>query len=268
MRTSVIGAALTVFMCALVVGCVDCTLSAGETRVRGSGRVVEVERGISGVTGVELATFGSLKIEFGEKEKLVIEAEDNLIEFILTDIRGGILEIETQRRVSLKPQKKVRYFLTVKDLESIRISSSGDIFAPHVDAGEFEIRSSSSGDLVMKGIDAKSVAITMSSSGDVDLGAIDTRELDVGISSSGDLSIEGGEARLQNIHLSSSGDYIAGSVISRNAHVSISSSGDAHIHVDDSLNASLSSSGSLYYSGDPSLSVSTSSSGRVRRVGH
>lgn len=267
MRVTAKIAALLIIVLVFIAGCVERTIDAGEARVAGSGRVVEVEHSISGVTGVHLATFGDLKIELGEKEKFIIEAEDNLVELFEIDIRDGVLEIETRRHFCLRPKKKVRYYLTVKHLDTIIISSSGDIDAPDIDSKEFDIRSSSSGDLTMKGIDAVEVEVRMSSSGDVDIGKLNARELDINISSSGDLTIERGRVGFQSIGLSSSGDYIAGDVISENAHASLSSSGDVLIHVDGDLNARLSSSGSLYYSGDASVRASVSSSGRVRRVG-
>ncbi|MGD9140933.1 MAG: DUF2807 domain-containing protein [bacterium] len=267
MKSSVMAAALLAFACAFVVGCVDCTLDAGETRVGGSGHVVESERAVSGVTGVHLATFGDLRIMIADREEFVIEAEDNLIEYIETEIRGGILHIETRRHVSIKPKKKVRFYLTLKELDTVRISSSGDILAPYVETERLDVGISSSGDLVMKGVDATQVYIKLSSSGDADIGRIEARDLDIGISSSGDVTIEDGAVRFQEIRISSSGDYIAEDVRSENAQVSISSSGDAYIHVDGKLNASLSSSGSLYYTGHPSATVTASSSGRARRVG-
>lgn len=266
MKSSVTGLALLAFACASLVGCVDCTLNAGEHGVPGSGHVVESERDIAGVTGVHLATFGDLKIHIGKRQEFVIEAEDNLIEYIETEVKGGILRIETRRGVNLRPKKKVRFHLTLKELDTVWISSSGDILAPYVETEKFDIRISSSGDLVVSGIDATQISIRLSSSGDADIGRISARELEVGISSSGDVIIENGSVRFQEIQISSSGDYIAEDVRSDNAQVTLSSSGDAHIHVDGRLNAWISSSGSLYYSGDATATTSASSSGRARHV--
>lgn len=257
--------AVLVLLTPVVIGaCMISTIYAGETRVNGSGRIAEEEREISGVRGVHLETFGDLRISLGKKDSLLIEAEDNLIEFIVTEVDDGILKIYTVRNACLRPKKPVRYYLTVRELNTIIISSSGDIQAPFVECDDFEIRSSSSGDLTMEGIHATTVNVRMSSSGDVDLGHVNARELDVRISSSGDLTIEKGLAQFQNLTLSSSGDYVAGGLKSQNAHASLSSSGDVHIHVDGHLNASMSSSGSVYYSGDAAVKESRSSSGRVK----
>ena len=71
MRRIVTAAALLILVCAFVMGCVECTTDAGETRVVGSGRVVELECSISGVTGVHLSTFGDLKIKIGDGRRIV-----------------------------------------------------------------------------------------------------------------------------------------------------------------------------------------------------
>jgi hypothetical protein len=267
MRSLAMVAALLLFVSIVIMGCVESTTDAGQARVNGSGRVVRIERSFPPIHGVHLATFGDLKITLGEKQKFLIEAEDNLIDYIETEVHEGILEIDTRRHISLRTSKRVRYYLTVRELDTIAISSSGDIEAPYVECETFDVRSSSSGDLDMQGINAVSVNIRMSSSGDVDLEEVEARELEVDISSSGDLSIDRGAVRFQMVRLSSSGDYIAKRLKSDNAQVSISSSGDAYIQVDGELNASLSSSGSLYYSGDASLQYSISSSGRLRHIG-
>ena len=52
----------------------------GAKKVRGSGKIATEKRRVKGITGVELATLGRLYIELGEKEELIIEAEDNILQ--------------------------------------------------------------------------------------------------------------------------------------------------------------------------------------------
>ncbi len=90
---------------------------------RGSGSVVAETRPVSGITGVDLATIGTVIIQVGDNESLRIEAEDNLMEYFETDVRGGILRIETTpATINLRPTEPVHFFLTVKDLERVRAS--------------------------------------------------------------------------------------------------------------------------------------------------
>jgi hypothetical protein len=223
-----------------------CSIGDGKT-VRGSGNVVEETRAVSGVTGVNLATIGHLIIEVGDTESLRIEAEDNLMEYLETDVLSGKLRIGTQDNVNLDPKRPVNYYLTVKGLDTIVISSSGDIQAPDLEAGQF--------------------SITIASSGNLEMGVLNADTLEVDISSSGNLDIAGGQVKTQNVTISSSGKYTARDLASAEADVRLNSDGSATIWVSDYLKANLSSSGDLRYRGDPTVDATTTSSGDVIQIG-
>jgi len=203
-------------------------VSLGDARtIRGSGDVVEQTRAVSGITGVNLATLGHLTIEVGNTESLRIEAEDNLMEYLETEVRNGSLRIGTQEDVRLDPTKPVNYYLTVTGLDTIVISSSGDI----------------------------------------EMGELEADVLEVDISSSGDLDIASGQVKAQNVTISSSGNYTAEDLVSTEAEVRLNSSGSATIWVLDFLKANLNSSGDLRYRGDPTVDATTNSSGEVIQIG-
>lgn len=213
--------------------------------VRGSGTVVEEERSIAGVTAVSVSNQGDLIVEFGDEQRLVIEAEDNLLPYIETRVSSGRLEIETQGGADLRNTKPIRYYLTVKALASVETNSSGSISAAQVTADDF--------------------SISVNSSGDVNLAGLNAQRLEVKISSSGSVKIADGVVDEQTIRISSSGNYDAVDLESREARVDLSSSGDAEISVSEQLRADLSSSGNLTYYGDPDVDARQTSSGDVSR---
>ena len=235
---------------------------------RGSGRVTTEQRSVTGITGVNLATSGRLFIEVGDAESLRVQAEDNLVPYIKTEVRGGTLNIQAERNRNFQFTRPVEFYLTVKNLNSIMISSSGDVQAPNLKADHFSVIISSSGNLRMGDLQAEEVAVNISSSGDVSMGVVNASRLDVHISSSGDLSISGGEVKQQNIILNSSGDYSARNLASDEAVASLNSSGDATIRVRNQLTANLNSSGDLRYLGSPLVNLNKNSSGDVVRLGN
>jgi len=243
----VLAAALVFLVCSLMA---PTCYFAGE-EVRGSGNVIREERDVSGFIGVKVSNQGDLRIELGDREKLVIEAEDNLLEYIETYVEGGVLKIGTEPNINLRTKKPIRYFLTAKKLDYLATSSSGDIEAPALKADDFTVKISSSGDIDIEGIEAKEISVGISSSGDVKIDTLDSGSLSVRISSSGDLKIGRGNVETQDINISSSGNYDGSSVESRKTEVRISSSGDAKVWVTEDLDVHLSSSGDLYYKGDP-----------------
>jgi hypothetical protein len=258
---------LIVLFVTVQMSCVIEDAGAWRDRVRGSGDIERETRRVRGITGVELATIGTLRIEIGNEEKLIIEAEDNLLEYIETDVRRGVLKIDNDEDVSLEPRRRIRYYLTVKELEELAVSSSGDIIAPDLEADRFDISVSSSGDIDMGTLECEDLEIRISSSGDVHIEELRAETIEVGISSSGEIEIDDGSVEEQEISISSSGEYLAKHLDSERARVRVSSSGDAHVRVSEFLDARTSSSGDINYYGDPRLRSRETSSGDIHRVG-
>jgi hypothetical protein len=240
--------------------------SFGNT-VGGSGEIAQEERSVSDFRGVELATIGTLHIEVGERESLRIEAEDNLLPYLKSEVRGETLTIEVQSGTNLRTTRPVHYYLTVVDLDSVTLSSSGDAEAPDLESKLFTVRVSSSGGLHMGDLTCDTFRAVVSSSGDVSVGQLHGQRLEVELRSSGDLTIAGGEMERQEIQVSSSGSYTARDLESQEADVRLGSSGSATIWVRERLTAHLSSSGNLRYAGNPRADVTTTSSGNVIHVG-
>ena len=258
-----------ILLATFILASLACNLASGlnGATVSGSGNVVEEAREVSGVTGVNLATIGDLTIEVGDTESLRIEAEDNLMEYFETEVRNGKLTIGTKNNVQLQPTKPIRYYLRVTGLDTLEISSAGNIEAPDLEAGKFSMSISSAGDLEMGNLEADTLNVNISSSGNVSMGELNAGTLEVDIGSSGNLDISGGEVKSQNIKIGSSGNYTAQDLASDVAEVRLSSNGSATIWVRDQLKVDLSSSGDLRYRGDPIVDATTSSAGEVIQIG-
>ena len=77
----------------LILSILACTTTingnGGGGSVRGSGVAGSEDRSVGNVTGVELATPGTLDISQGSSELFRIEADDNLLQYIQTDVERG-----------------------------------------------------------------------------------------------------------------------------------------------------------------------------------
>lgn len=262
---------LTLFTLAVLVF-LACSITIpqddGKT-IQGSGNVVEETRTVSGVSSVNLATIGHLTIDVGATESLRIEAEDNLMEYIETQVNNGRLTIDHREatRIRLRPTKPVNYFLTVTGLDTIMINSSGDIEMGDLEADTLTVEIDSSGDVTLGMVNANKLTVQIDSSGDVTLGGVIANTLDIDIDSSGNLDIAGGQVEAQNITIDSSGNYAAQDLESAEAEVRLTSNGSVTIWVQDYLRANLSSSGDLRYRGNPTVDATTTSSGNVTQIG-
>ncbi len=238
----------------------------GYQSVRGSGTAGGENRNVSNVTGVDLGTSGTLDITIGTSKSLRVEADDNLLQYIQTDVSGGRLVIKTRPGISMQPVMPIKYHLTITRLNSVGISSSGDITVPDLKSDDFSISISSSGNLSMMKLDCSSLNVKISSSGDTRISEMNAKTISVNISSSGNLDILGGTVPKQTISISSSGEYRARDLASDTADVNLSSSGEATLRVSTALSGSLSSSGNINFIGNPRVNVRTSSSGRPKQV--
>jgi hypothetical protein len=241
----------TIFACALlalVFSMLACSFiqigdNGGGERITGSGPVVEEDRDVKSVTGIELAMQGTLHISTGSTTSLRIEAQENLMQYIETEVRGGTLLIRNTPGYDLQNTRPIQYYLTVEKLDNIEVSSSGDIEVGNLKSNSLSIRSNSSGDIKIDGLDGSS--------------------LDVKISSSGEVEISGGQIQKQKIDISSSGDFQARDMASATADIDLTSNGSATVWVSDRLSGRLSSSGNIYYVGNPEVDVRMTSSGKT-----
>lgn len=215
--------------------------------VEGSGVITTEERTVKDVQRVTLATVGDLVIQLGEEESLYIEIEDNLLPNILITVEDGMLTIHQKKNVTLAPRLPIRYVLTVRQLDTLIASGSGNVSAPVLQAKAFNIAINNRGNIHLAGLTAET--------------------LEVEINSVGSLQIDQGAVKKQSVILNSAGNYNAENLSCTTANIQINSSGNARLWVNRRLEARLGSSGSVYYYGDPLVAKEISSSGDVIPLG-
>ena len=220
-----------------------CTQGQFRKTVHGNGNVVTKERTTESFTGIKVSTGIDVYLKQGDNEKVSIEADENIQEYILTEVRNGVLHVYTE--TNLRDADRKRVYVTMKEVRSVSTSSAGDIF------GESPIK----GD---------KLEISASSAGNIKLD-VSAKEIKAEISSSGDISLKG-DADILEADLSSAGDLKAYDLSVKEADVSVSSAGDADINVSEKLTARASSAGDINYHGNPKyVDVHSSSAGSVHK---
>lgn len=260
---------VVIFVAAALLISTGCTLGGLVTApngVRGSGDVVEETRDIGEVTGARLATVGTLHIEQGNEVTLRLSGEDNILPLIRTEVRGGVVVIDTEPNTNIRTTRPLDYYLTVVDIDEIALISSGDGETGDLRADDLTIELDSSGSLETGEVTCDVLNVRILSSGNATMDSATGTTLDVELSSAGDLTIRGGNFGRQDVRINSSGSLNARDVRTQEATFRLSSSGSATVWVEESLEARISSSGSVRYAGDPALDWDSSSSGVVKPV--
>lgn len=238
---------LLAVLAALALSALACVNSIDIRTVRGSGEVIEEQRVVEDFSSVNLAGLGHLYIELGQEEALTIEAEDNLIGYIETEVKGQELVISIQDDINIQPEEPIRYYLTVVSLDEVVVSGLGDVEVPELDVDRFKV--------------------LISGAGDIDIDALTADSFEVVISGLGDLNVADGVVDTQEILISGGGSYSASRMESSAAEVTISGLGSANLRVSDTLDVTISGGGDIDYYGSPSVSSSISGLGNLNQVG-
>ncbi len=219
------------------------TYGQSRPKVNGSGNVVTQDREAGYFNAVKVSTAIDLILTQGSSESIRVEADDNLHEYIITEIKNNTLHIYTD--ANIRNAREMNVYVTMKDIEEISATSAGDVIGKSV-------------------INSDELLLSTSSAGDIDL-EVDVQKLTCRISSAGCMNLSGTTDEL-DASLSSAGDLNAFDLTSRTASVTTSSSGDANITVTEKLWARASSAGDISFKGDPSeVDGHTSSAGRIHK---
>jgi hypothetical protein len=227
-------------------------------------------------SGIEMATHGELRVMVGEKVELVVEAADDMMKQIITEVRGDTLVIRRKDRSSnwlrqlLSPRReqRMRFTLTVlaDQLNHLRVTSHGDVVLPQLKGDRVRVELTSHGEVEIDEISATAVDIELSSHGDLLIGQLQAERLTSDLTSHGLVKIRSGRVRTQRVSLSSHGDYLAEGLECEDVDVDLSSHGTAKVFATRQLGASITSHGDLYYRGSPELDIPRSQMKHVRAI--
>jgi hypothetical protein len=227
---------------ASLTGCISIT---DYRTVHGSGNVLTEARPVSGFDQISVSGAGELTLTQGDEETLTIEAEDNLLPFIRSEVSLGHLFIGPHN-VNFHATKPIHYRIGLKNLNALHLSGA-------VRAEADAIRT-------------EHLALRISGAGGVNVAHLETGTLSAHISGAGHISAAG-QANSQAIHISGAGKHHAPDLRCSRAEAHISGAGHALLWVVDSLSAHISGSGGVEYRGHPSIDSHISGAGHVRYIG-
>jgi hypothetical protein len=212
--------------------------------MRGSGVERTETRSVSTFKGVEVGGAFDVEITCGADTKVEIIGDDNLLDEIETEVRGGVLNIETRKSIS--PKLKMRIRITTPDLVSL--SSSG------------------ASDVVISGVKNEKFSVETSGAGSVKA-SIQTNDLRIETSGAGDVNING-SAKTLTMETSGAADINARDLKAEKVRVDVSGAGDVSVSVSEELNVTVSGAGDVQYYGNPKVvNQDVSGAGSLRKKG-
>jgi hypothetical protein len=206
---------------------------------------VSEERQVSGIGSISIGSNLNLIIDQTGSESIRIEAADNIIPDIVTEMVNGELQINL-KSVGFIGIRPINCYVSVKDLNAIRVSSSASVKCDNLNTEDLKVEMASS------------------SKGSLN---VDVTNLDLKIASSANLTISG-QADSQTTVVNSSGKLDAFNLVSKDCKIEVNSSGSANINVSENLDVKINSSARVNYKGNPKVNSDIASAGSLNQVGN
>jgi hypothetical protein len=156
-----VGMFVTVFLTACGS---NITSPSAITRVPGSGKIASASRDVSGFTGLIVNGAGKVNLERTGAESLSLSADDNLLPYIITEVRGGKLVIEFKSNIMSERISDLTYNVTVKNLTSLELNGAVAVDGKNIEASQLTVRVSGAGATKLAG-KVEQLDVTLSGAG-------------------------------------------------------------------------------------------------------
>lgn len=205
---------------------------------KGNGNVVKETRKVVSFNEIKASTGIDVYIFQGDEEKVVVEADENLMDCIVTEVKESTLKCYIDCRI--RHASKIKVYVNYKKLNSLDASAGSEI------SGETLLKT----DLLKLNVDSGS---------EIKI-AVDAKELFCDVSSGAEATIEGTSDYFKGT--ASSGADIDGKELKvKTCDLNASSAGDIKVTVTEKVIADASSGSDITYYGNPEIEHVSSSSG-------
>jgi hypothetical protein len=184
--------------------------------IAGSGKIVSEPRTVSGFSTVSLSGTGQVLIAQTGTESLTVMTDDNLLPYIKTEVHGNTLELGTRDPMTnLNPTKDIVFKVTVKKLDGVDVSGSGQADLEGLTQDQLRVRISGSGDVAGQGV-ADDLDLRISGSGSYRGPELKSKRARVGVSGSGSAVINASDTLNADISGSGTVEYVGDPQLTRN----------------------------------------------------
>lgn len=224
--------AITFLLTLFIVQVANSQWWQNNNKVAGNGKMSTATRTVSDYDKVGLTGSMDVKLVAGQEGKLTIEAEENLMNYIITEVKGDALEISVKKGYSIEPSRNNQILVTVpfEDLNAVHLTGSGDIISSDV-------------------IESENFETKVTGSGDIKL-LVNSENAKASVTGSGDIALRG-SAEDFICNVTGSGNISAYDFKCETVKATVTGSGDITVYASEELQASIPGSGDIKYRGNP-----------------
>lgn len=158
---------LLFFIVAFAIGLIftpNCSYSRF-TGIKGSGTSKTEQRNLSGFKRVDASGATNVEIDAGKDFSVSVEADDNLLQHIKTEVSGDTLKVYSEGKIS--PSAKLNVKISMPSIEGLNLSGASDGKITNVRADTLELEASGASDVTISG-EAKNLEANASGASEID----------------------------------------------------------------------------------------------------
>lgn len=207
-------------------------ISSPAKRVKGSGNVIKETRNVTGFHSIDVGGAFEIELIKSTSEKVVIEADDNIMPHIITKVSGGELDISTDADINNPNELKITIYY--KSINELDISGAADLYSSDV-------------------LKSENLELDFSGASEVTL-KLDVGTLEIDLSGASKIELEG---QAGMVKLDASGAAVVHAYGLEIKQLDLDSSGASVVKVlvMDKLNIDSSGASSVRYKGSPSINL-------------
>jgi Putative auto-transporter adhesin, head GIN domain len=220
------------------------TISCMMNGISGNGNIETQERNISeDFTGIKVSQGIDVYLTSNNSTKLTVEADENIIDLLRTEVDEGTLKIYFEKNVWRATSRKV--YLSVPTLNSVTTTSGASVkFENTLKVDKLSLKATSGSDIYAY---------------------VDVTDLQSKTTSGADIKIKG-LAKNFEASATSGSDIKASDLKADYVTARVTSGADIKVYAVKEINAKATSGGDIKYSGNPKVVNKTKNSGgRIRR---
>tara|TARA_R110001583_G_scaffold412_2_gene3853 strand:+ start:96609 stop:97331 length:723 start_codon:yes stop_codon:yes gene_type:complete len=214
-------------------------------KIKGNGTIKSETRAVSNYDKIAVAGSFNVKLIKGNEGSIIVKADENLMEYIVTEVKSGSLKIKIKKGYTISTTKTILVTVPFETINAVSLAGSGDVYSEDI-------------------IESTDLELSLAGSGNLNLN-VSAKNLSSKIAGSGNMTLNGNSNEF-NCSIAGSGNVNGYELKALIASVKIAGSGNVKINAVNEIHAKNVGSGNIYYSGNPSVKkISSVGSGSIKK---
>ena len=173
--------------------CLTIQANAWDKKIKGNGNVVTENRTTADYEKIAVGGSFDVTLIDGKEGELTIKIEDNLKQYLITEVKDGTLKVQWKKGVNIYTKKGVTITIPFEQINAVSLAGSGNITTKKtISSHDLVLKVAGSGDL---DLDVKASDLTAKIAGSGDIRVNVTGSLKARVAGSGDITYKGRPAK-------------------------------------------------------------------------